>query len=181
MNNADRWCAASIVPAELALPRGELDRFEVTRAKERLRKQLERSPIKRAAIIGGFDYALQTFDGRAPKWRPHMYLLIEASQGRIEVALKRHYPNDPDTRKAVIIKPLTWGIQSSMKTATYTFKAEFYKRAPGTDVRGNSDPEQMSLSPAERTELALLLHKQGFLGRTIRRGRHADFRELTTR
>jgi hypothetical protein len=176
-----RWSAASIVPVDLAFPVGELDRFNFVYAKDRLRKQLERSEIRQAIVIGGFDYALQTFKDRAPKWRAHLYFPISASKSRVRHALKRYYLPDADTKKPVIVKLLKDDAFTPLKVATYSFKANFYKREPASDPLGNADTSHSELDPNHQAELALFLHKQGFLGRTIRRGHSLDFHKLRTR
>ena len=176
-----RWTVASIVPADLAYPLGELDRFDSAHAKDRLRKQLARSEIRRAQAVGGFDYAVQEFEDRAPKWRPHIYLLISACRPYVKQALKRHYPQDADTRVPLVVKPLEENASTAIKVATYSFKSDFYKREPDFDSLGNADTSHSELGPDHQAELALYLHSQGFFGRTIRRGNSQEFHKLRTR
>lgn len=177
------WFTVTIVPSDEALPVGELGRFRWNLLKDRLRKQIARSPIQRAIIVGGFDYMLQYFkDGRSPKWRPHMYFVTQTGgKGIIESALRHHYPRDEDTSRPVKVTEQKSTPHDRIATATYTFKSFFYARRPESDRRGNADTDKRVLAPSYQAELALLLDKQGYLGRMIRHGRDSSLSLLTTR
>src|SRR4051794_20494501 len=113
----------------------ELNRFNWNHVKDRLRKQIARSPIERAIVLGGFDYAVQKFkDGRHPKWRPHVYLLTQiGGKGLIQSALRRHYPGDKDTPKTVVVTEQKTTDKDLIATATYSFKSYFCERKPRMD------------------------------------------------
>ena len=177
------WFTVNIVPSDQSFPLGELNRFRWDHLKDRLRKQIARSPIHRAIVLGGFDYSLQPFkDGRSPKWRPHMYFLTQTGgKGLIETALRRHYLKDDDTRKPVKVTEQKATQDDRIATATYTFKSFFYERRPKADRRGNDDTEKLLLAPSHQAELALLLDQQGFLGRMFRYGSDSSLSLLTTR
>jgi hypothetical protein len=177
------WYTVSIVPSDQSFPVGELNRFRWNHLKDRLRNQINRSPIQQAIIVGGFDYALQKFeDGRSPKWRPHIYFLTPTGgKGLIERALREHYPRDDDTPRPVKVTEQRTTQNDRVATATYTFKSFFYARKPKADERGNADTEVQVLAPSHQAELALLLDQQGFLGRMIRHGRDSSLSLLTTR
>jgi hypothetical protein len=177
------WYTVNIVPSELFFAVGELDRFRWDHVKDRLRKQIARSFPVGAIVLGGFDYALQTFDdGRHPKWRPHIYLLIQAGgKERIRRAFDKHYPKDKDTPTPVMITEQGRTDKDRIATATYSFKSYFYDRQPKRDKRGNADTDKSPLEPSHQAELALLLDQQGFLGRMIRHGSDPSFSLLTTR
>jgi hypothetical protein len=177
------WFTVNIVPSDQSFPIGELNRFRWNHLKDRLRKQIERSSIQRAIILGGFDYALQEFkDGRAPKWRPHMYFLTQTGgKGVIESALRQHYPADDDTPRPVKVTEQRTTQKDRISTATYTFKSVFYARRPEADQRGNADTNKRALAGSHQAELALLLDQQGYLGRMLRHGRDSSVRLLTTR
>jgi|ERR1700681_1992474 hypothetical protein len=56
------------------------------------------------------------------------------------------------------------------------------KRQSILDRRGNADTNYLPLESHHEAELALLLHRQGFLGRLIRRqGRGESIRAINTR
>ena len=165
------WYTVCIVPPDLAYPIGELDRFSWNLAKDRLRKQIKRSKLARAIILGGFDYALQDFEGRAPKWRPHIYFLTQTGgKGVIDSALRPHYRPDQDTPRPVVVTDQRKTDKDLVTTATYTFKSDFRQRGPGVDKRGNADTKASPLAPHYESELRLFLHQQSFLGRLIRHG-----------
>jgi hypothetical protein len=177
------WYTVNIVPSDQSFPLGELKRFDWNQLKDRLRKQIARSQIERAIIIGGFDYSLQEFeDGRSSKWRPHMYFLTQTGgKGLIDGAFRKHYPRDDDTPKPIKVTEHKMTPKDRIATATYTFKSFFYARKPKKDQRGNADTETQVLAPSQQAELALLLDKQGFLGRMLRHGRDSSLPLLTTR
>ena len=178
----DFWFTVSIVPPDL-YDVGHLHRFRWNLLKDRLRNQIARSQISESVKLGGIDYNLLHFDdGRPPKWRPHIYFLTGGGgQGLIESAFRRHYPRDEDTPRPVFITPQRSEEKDLVTTATYTFKARFENRRPSMDRRGNADTENDELALAHQAELAILLDRQGFLGRTIRHGDDRTLRALTIR
>jgi hypothetical protein len=177
------WFTVNIVPSDQSFPIGELSRFRWDHVKDRLRQQIARSDLHRSILIGGFDYSLQAFKGeRCPKWRPHMYFLTQTGGiRRIETALRPYYPRDEDTPRPVMVTEQKTSRTDLIATATYSFKSFFYERRPRADQRGNADTRHQVLAPARQAELALLLDKQGFSGRMLRRGSDPSFRLLTTR
>lgn len=176
------WHTVSIVPSDL-FDIGHLHRFRWNLLKDRLRNQIARSAICRAVILGGIDYNLLHFDdGRPPRWRPHLYFLTDGGgQGRIEGAFRRHYPRNEDTPRPVVVTPQRIGDKDLVTTATYTFKARFENRRACVDRRGNADTETDELALRHQAELAILLDRQGFLGRTIRHGDDRTLPALTIR
>lgn len=178
------WYTVTITPADLFFNIGELNRFRWDLVKDRLRKQVARSDINRALILGGFDYAIQNFtDGRASKWRPHIYLLLTRTgkEERIARALREHYLGDEDTKKTVVVHEQKTEDRDLIRTATYSFKSYFYDREPTIDRRGNADTKKSPLSASQKAELAVLLDRQGFLGRMIRYGDDLSLPLLRTR
>ncbi|MCK1546751.1 hypothetical protein IVA98_22800 [Bradyrhizobium sp. 160] len=176
------WFTASIVPADL-FDVGHLDSFRWDRLKDRLRNQIARAPISEPIVLGGIDYDLKHFDdGRPPRWCPHLYLLFSGGGiAPIESTFRRHYPKSDDVKRPVVVKSQKTLREDLVSTATYTIKARFKKRRPSTDDRGNADTENDELSLHHQAELAILLHKQGFLGRMIRHGNDSAFRALKVR
>jgi hypothetical protein len=176
------WFTVSIVPAEL-FDVGHLHRFNWKLLKDRLRSQIARSEISRAVILGGIDYNLLHFDDDRPaRWRPHLYFLAEGvGKGQIENAFRRHYPPDEDTQRPVLVTPQRTDEKDLVWTATYTFKARFENRRPCIDRRGNADTENDELALHHQAELAIVLDRQGFLGRMVRHGSDRMLAALTTR
>ncbi|RXH06723.1 hypothetical protein [Bradyrhizobium vignae] len=167
----DYWFTVSIVPPDL-FDIGHIHQFNWKLLKDRLRNQIARSQISQAIILGGLDYNLLHFDDdRAPKWRPHLYLLAQGGgRGLIEAAFRKHYAANEDTRRPVFVNPQRTKVRDLVWTATYTFKARFENRRPCTDERGNADTDNDELAVHHQAELAILLDRQGFLGRIIRHG-----------
>ncbi len=178
----DYWFTVSIVPSDV-FDVGHLHRFSWKLVKDRLRNQIARSQISQAVILGGMDYNLLHFrDDRPPRWRPHLYFLVgSGGQGLIESAFRRHYPRDEDTPRPVVVTPQRTDAKDLVTTATYTFKARFENRRPCNDERGNADTESGELALPHQAELAILLDRQGFLGRTIRHGDDSDLPVLNVR
>lgn len=178
----DYWFTVSIVPSDL-FDVGHLHRFPWKLLKDRLRNQIARSLISETVMLGGIDYNLLHFDDdRPPRWRPHFYFLAAGGgQGLIEGAFRRHYPRDEDTPRPVVVTPQRTDDKDLVTTATYTFKARFENRRPCRDRRGNADTENDELALPHQAELAILLDRQGFLGRMIRRGSDRALPALTIR
>ncbi|WP_035970455.1 hypothetical protein [Bradyrhizobium sp. WSM3983] len=178
----DYWFTVSIVPSDV-FDVGHLHRFAWKLLKDRLRTQIARSQISQAVILGGIDYNLLHFeDDRSPRWRPHLYFLTGGGgQGLIENAFRKHYPRDEDTPRPVVVTAQRTDDKDLVTTATYTFKARFENRRPCKDKRGNADTESDELALPHQAELAILLDRQGFLGRTIRHGDDRALPALTTR
>ena len=178
----DYWFTVSIVPPDL-FDVGQLHRFRWKVTKDRLRHQIGRSPIKETIMLGGIDYNLMHFgNDRSPRWRPHLYFLAGGSgQGYIEGAFRRHYPEDEDTPRPVVVTRQKTSERDLVTTATYTFKAYFENRRSCTDARGNADTDKDELALPHQAELAILLDRQGFLGRTIRHGNDQTLPALNVR
>jgi hypothetical protein len=178
----DYWFTTTIVPSDL-FDVGHLHRFRWDRLKDRLRNQIARSDISSAIILGGIDYNLLHFsDDRPPRWRPHVYFLSNAGgEGLIERAFRKHYPGDEDTPRPVFVRAQRTDKKDLVTTATYTVKARFENRRPILDRRNNADTETDELALRHQAELAIILDRQGFLGRTIRHGDDRTLPALTTR
>jgi hypothetical protein len=165
------WFTVSVVPADL-FDLGHLDDFRWDHLKDRLRNQIVRGPINETIVLGGIDYELKHFDDhRAPRWCPHLYLLFSGGgEGLVKSTFRRHYLKSEDIKKPVLVTSQKTRDEDLVTTATYTFKARFKNRRPSTDRRGNRDTENDELAMHHQAELAILLDRQGFLGRIIRHG-----------
>jgi len=175
------WRAVSLVPPDLIFPVGKLNQFEPNKFKDRLRKQLERSNISGATVIGGIDFVVQHFaDGRGPAWHPHTYLLVRRrGKNAIREALEDIYPSTPDTSRPLRIKNIKK--EEVLKPATYAFKSKFKQRIPCEDANGNKDTEEKDIASEHWLELAPLMHKWGIDGRLIRRNLDGGFAQLNVR
>jgi hypothetical protein len=175
------WRAVSLVPPDLVFPVGKLDQFKPVKFKDRLRKQLQRSGISGATVIGGIDLVVQHFDdGRDPIWHPHAYLLVrKRGKKAIRRALEKRYPGTPDTPRP--LRVATVDKDELLKPTTYAFKSTFKQRIPCKDANGNKDTEEKDLAPAHWLELAPLLHRWGIDGRLIRRNLDGKFAQLNIR
>ncbi|MCK1658578.1 hypothetical protein [Bradyrhizobium sp. 151] len=165
------WFTVSIVPPDL-FDVGHLGGFNCDRLKDRVRKQIGRGPISEPIVLGGIDYDLKHFDdGRPPRWCPHLYLLFSGGgKALIESTFRRHYPRSGDVKRPVVVTSQKTFREDLVTTATYTMKARYKNRRQSTDDRGNADTEGNELTLHHQAELAILLDRQGFLGRMIRHG-----------
>lgn len=165
------WFTVSIVPADV-FDVLHLDGFRWDQLKDRLRNQIARGPLSEPIVLGGIDYDLKHFDDdRPPRWCPHLYLLFNGGgKGLIEGTFRRHYLKSEDIKKPVFVTSQKTSREDMVTTATYTLKARFKNRRPCTDRRGNADTEDSELEVHHQAELAILLDRQGFLGRMIRHG-----------
>ncbi len=168
------WYSINIVDHRQTYPLGELEKFEPQKMKERLRKQLERSTLSNALVCGGIDVNLTYYEGRAPKWCPHLYLLTSSgAESRIRFALERHYQATDDTLRPLRIEAVKQTIKDRARVSTYSFKATFDKRDP---VRGGGyyRKHYPPVPDEHMPELARALDTWGFGKRLIRRG-HSNF------
>jgi len=179
--DAVNWWAVSLVPPNLVFPIGKLDSFEPAKFKDRLRKQLERSDISGAVVIGGIDFVVQHFDdGRAPVWHPHAYLLVrKRGKKAIRRALAKLYPSTVDTPRPLRVKKIDNA--KVLKPTTYSYKSKFKQRIPCVDANGNKDTEEKDVAPEHWLELAPLLHEWGIDGRLIRCNLGGKFARLNVR
>jgi hypothetical protein len=162
------WFTMNLVPPCLAYPIGMLHQFDPRRWKDSFRKQIERSGLASATMIGGLDFAIQSL-GSSLVWRPHLYCFVAAGSKKIvRKALAENYPRTKSVPVPLLVKPLD---QNTLVHAiTYSFKATFKERHPSRDKRGNADTNEWDLSAEHLAELAPLLHIWGFTGRLFRRG-----------
>ena len=103
-DSGDQWTVLSIVPIAQRFSVGKLSKFRLRAAKDRLRKQLERSSIKGVEVVGAIDVCLQELEDGRFVWSLHFYLATHAPRKRARNALRRYYDCDRDTRKPVVAK-----------------------------------------------------------------------------
>lgn len=169
------WYSINIVDHRQTYPLGELEKFDPQKMKERLRKQLERSDLSNALVCGGIDVNLTHYEGRAPKWCPHLHLLTSSgAKERIRSALQRHYPNTDDTLRALQIELVKQTIEDRARVCTYSFKATFDERAPAHRGEAYYRKTYPPVPDEYMPELCRALNAWGFGKRLIRRG-YSDF------
>jgi hypothetical protein len=165
------WCAVSLVPADQTYPLGRLHQFNPNRFKDRVRRQLERSELKDAAVVLGVDFAVQIFSqpNRAPLWRPHGYMLIrDSSTNVIRAELDKYYPPAQHTPRPIYSRKIDK--KTVLRVTSYAYKCEFKIRTQIVGADGNDDTRGDPLEPRHLLEIAPLLHKWGFGGRYLLRG-----------
>ena len=158
-----------IVDDDQSFPLGELNRFNPQLMKDRFRKQVDRSELADAIMLGGIDFNLSHFEGRSPKWYPHIYLLTNAgSKEQILSSIKRHYRTTADVRFPVIVRHIESNKKDYAWRATYSFKSLFdeHPKQNACSWSRNYPPLPAEYLP----ELSDALDKWGFGKRLIRRG-----------
>jgi hypothetical protein len=158
-----------------------LHQFNPNRFKNRVRKQLERSVLKEAAVVLGIDFAVQIFNqpNKAPLWRPHGYMLVRGhSTEAIHAALDPYHPPGPRTPRPIHSRKIDK--KTVLRVTSYAYKCQFNIRSHIGG--GNHDTLKLPLEPAHLLEIAPLLHQWGFSGRYLLRGfcRTSDANGKTT-
>lgn len=148
---------------------GEISRFDIVQHKDRLSRALERGRVLMA--IGGVDFSLNEYPGktRPSRWKPHLYLLIHASnRERWERILRVRYIRTGLTPRPIVIK--SWN--GSLAAPGYALKTDFVRRiAISTDryARGKyrrcNNTRDDRLRSIERAELYSYLHEIGLEAR----------------
>lgn len=163
------WYRVSLVPPHEKYTEGNLHKFKPAAAKDRLRKQLERSEVSKAKVFGGIDFAFQVTEGQKGFWRPHYYFFIRTSKKKATSVFGGLYEADKHTRRPAIIKRVGSESEDLVAVVSYSLKMIFQKKVPGLDNQGNSKPVGRPLEDKHLLELAPLLHRWGFGARIIRR------------
>jgi hypothetical protein len=155
--------SVSVVPPHLGFRMERLHLFNPKRLKDQTRKQLERSALSGAQVIGGIDFAVQVRKS-SPVWRPHLYLLVRGTdKDTIRNVFAKYYAPTEATPRPVRVRKINKA--DLLDVTTYAFKLDFSQRLPTTDGLGNNDTEKVDLEPDQWSELAPLLHEWGFTGR----------------
>lgn len=175
------WYSISLVPPTLIFPINCLGNFDLTKFKDRLRQQINRTFDQERIVIGGLDIAIQEFDDKCQVWRPHFYFLTRGGgEGRNE-NLGRFYSANCQTVRPVRSRIIGATKIDALKAATYTYKSQFQVRAPDWDRRGNRDSAKVPFNIEHRVQLAPHLHRWGFGGRLFRHGAGPDVSWLNVR
>ena len=124
--------AVTLVPAEHAIPPGELEHFDLINFKETLSRQLSRAGLGDAIVIGGVDFSFcERSDGEfEPHWRPHFHLIVANTEAdQIRSGLKRHYPSAESVSRPIKIQE----VEGLMGAISYAMKPFFTRRVSYVD------------------------------------------------
>ena len=167
------WSLVTIIPPDLTFSLGKLHNFKPWRLKDRIRKQLERTKISNALVLGGIDLGVENVGiaDRQRKWRPHLHFFVCGPDRKsTRDALRRFYPKRKRRRTKRPLHTADVDRTTAVAVATYAFKSVFDVRTATKDVRGNADTIKTWLKPGHWRELAPLLDAWGFTSRFFRRG-----------
>ncbi len=83
------WTRTSVVSSDLLVPSGHLDDFDLAAIVERLRARLERSSLRKRAIIGVIDISVDLKNRSVIGWQLHLNFLVEGKNStRLQAAIK---------------------------------------------------------------------------------------------
>lgn len=174
--NADQeWRFLTLIPPDTHYGVGYLKLFDPKKMNDRLRKQIERSPLADAVIVGGWDFSLQfQFGNYEPRWRPHLHCVVGPTvPGEIQRALRKYYPKHNLTRLPVKVRKIKMQQQDLIKITTYTLKATIDRSNRGMQKTRpfcyNDYNKRHSLTIEQADDIYLLLDKMGIAGRMFRR------------
>jgi hypothetical protein len=166
LESKPHWFRASIVPASVNAPLGDLNRSDLTMIVKTTRKRLERCFPDGTVVIGGVDISLNTKDNANPTWQPHLYLLVEGELiADIIYRLRRAFPPEPSARRPYNFRQII----SHRRPLTYCFKSVFVRRSE-YQVDGRSRIKDQPLTGEQAAELALFLDHYPIGERLILKG-----------
>ena len=169
------WTRASVVPAGLLLPPGELTNVELKALGEMIDKRLERSSLRRRIVIAGIDISLNLQDNNIIGWQLHLYMLIEGENTlRLREAIKAAFPPEPTA-------PIPYDfdeVNAPSNCVTYLFKAIFKRRSRYTNANGHPRTKSLPLKGPELRELLQFLDQHSVGERLIFRGIRRNGRHL---
>jgi hypothetical protein len=162
--------AVTAVPNWAVVTPGELVKFDMNKANIRVRKVLERSNIRDALVVGGWDFSCNSSSSQSGTkfWQPHLYLLFPLIEDKEELraALTRCFPSSELNPRPIYIEVLS----DPLEAITYAFKGVFKLRTSYTDDNGrrNTRSRHRLPAPLER-ELLTYLDNTGMTDRMFLR------------
>jgi hypothetical protein len=142
------WSAVSIVPPRLGFAVAGLHQFDPKQLKDQVHKQIQRSELSCAPVVGGIGFAIQAIKGRA-FWRPQISLVVRDSEkGPVRTVFADHYQPSQATPRPVYVRTLD--------------KATLLINALDNNGTANGD-----LRADQWREIAPLLHEWGYTSQLI--------------
>lgn len=163
------WNSVTLVSESDAKPLGSLHKFDPRKSKDRLRKQLDRYLHQPLLIVGGIDFAVESFRRSLPTWVPHFYLLYPGSQDLIYSALCGYFKPSFEIPRPIVTHRIKKMKEDIFEVSSYSYKHEFDERTPGYDANGNDKPRGTEITDDHWIELAPRLHDWGFTARLVQR------------
>ena len=145
--------AASLVHYSWSRRPGDLNGFDLDRAKRQMARHLDRAGLGDLVAIGGFDFSYnQPADGSIPYWQPHAYVIFQGiEQEALKQALRPFYPTTAEIPRPVRTRSVT----EPMEALSYAVKAMFWRRSSYWD--GWSNTRSLPLLPRAKRELLAYL------------------------
>lgn len=85
---SDDICIITLIIFDRLTPSSELFEINILRMMQRLTKQLERSSLRHAKVIGGWELK---FDGELQLWVPHFHLVVQGSTKKQRNEFRERY------------------------------------------------------------------------------------------
>jgi hypothetical protein len=175
IGNKIPWTRASVIPAGMPIPYGELHNVDLPALIKCIIKRFERSSLRNRKVIGGIDISLNIQNNVIVGWQLHLYLLIEARHTkRLEEAVKATFPPEPTAPKPHDFLPVT----DVAEAVTYVYKSIFYRRSRYANDKGQARTWPQSLKGSNLRELLTWLDQYSVGCRLILRGVRRNGRRL---
>jgi hypothetical protein len=156
------WTRCSIIPKGLRVRYGALSTFNLNFQIKRLRRRIERSPLRGRIVLGALDVSLNLEKNKVTGWQWHLYLIVEGENDKaLHEAIKSAFPADPKVLVPYDFQQIDHS--EYLKVATYCYKALFKRRSGYTDSQGNHRTRDLPLKNRDLRRLLPFLaqHKVG--------------------
>jgi hypothetical protein len=146
---------ASLVHHSLSRCPGELNTFDLSRAKRQLARQLDRVGLGRLIALGGFDFSYdQPTVPLPPYWQPHAYVIFQGTEPKqIKRALTPLYPATTKIPRPIRTRKVT----DLMEALSYAVKSAFWRRSSYFNDQEVSNTRTLPLPSGAKRELIAYL------------------------
>lgn len=137
------WTRVSIIPDGLLFPEGELKNANLKAIIKRLNKNIQRSNLADAIIIGGIDISLNVFENDVQGWQLHLYFLINRPlTNTLKTSINDAFNKGAD--KSFSFKEIKSDKQTPLqkhigRALTYVYKNGFNRRSSYYEARLKRD------------------------------------------
>lgn len=161
------WTRASVIPAGMLVPVGELANIDLRALASMIDKRLERSSLRHRIVFVGIDVSLNLQDNKILGWQFHLYILVEGENSvRLREAIKAAFP--PELTAKV---PYDFDeVNDPSNRITYLFKAIFKRRSRYATANGQARTKSLPLKGPKLRELVTFLDQYPIGERLILRG-----------
>ncbi len=171
---SEHWTRASVITEKLTVPYGELWGVNLVTIVRRLRKRLERSPLRDLIVVMGIDVSLNLEDNEIQHWQFHLYLIVNADHTKeLERAIKSTFPPEPTAFRPYEFEK----VETAEKVLTYLSKAIFCRRS-GYYRNNRHRTKYLPLKNRDQRQLSVFLDRHRLNDRLIFRGVRRNGRRL---